>query len=429
MKKKCICMLAASVAVMAMFAGCGRKAVDDGQNGADGDGQAQTSAEEDGRKDAAGKEKNVNLRFWCDEEELDLFQEQINTFISEHKQEADIRVECEPVSASVCKDEFLADVNHGADVFCMPDDQVLAMAAAGVLEEVTNAGAVAAQHLEGAVDGASVNGKMYAYPLTADNGYFLFYDKKYFEPDDVKTMDRILEICEEQGKKFVMDWSSGWYLYAFFGNTGLTLTLNEDGLTNFCDWNKAEGQITGLDVARGMLSIANSPAFVSEPDIPAAIAQGDVIAAVSGVWGTAVVKQAFGKDYGACKLPTYTCGAQQVQMASFTGYRLLGVNAYSQHKAWAEALAEYLSGEESQKLRFERAERGPSNKNVAAFDEIGKNPAILAVLEQSEYGVLQKIGQKYWDPVSSFGNTMAAGNPDDLPLQDLLDQMVSKITE
>lgn len=429
-KKKWLCMLAASVTAAAMLAGCGTKAADDGQAGTDADGQAQTATEEDGTDaDTAANDKNVNLRFWCDPEELELFQEQVGTFVSEHKNEADIKVECEPVAASECKDVFLNDVQNGADVFCLPDDQVLTMTAAGVLEEVTNADAIAAQHLEGAVEGASVNGKLFAYPLTADNGYFLFYDKRYFKPEDVRTMDRILKICEKEGKKFAMDWSSGWYLYSFFGNTGLTLELNEDGLTNFCDWNQAEGETTGLDVARGMLSIAASPAFTSEPDVPAAIAKGDVIAAVSGVWGTQAVKQAFGEDYGACKLPTYTCGAKQVQMASFTGYRLLGVNAYSKHKAWAEKLAEYLSGEESQTLRFERAERGPSNKNAAASDEVKKNPAILAAIEQSEFGVLQKVGQKYWEPVTSFGNTMAAGNPGGLSLQDLLDQMVSKITE
>ena len=105
------------------------------------------------------------------------------------------------------------------------------------------------------------------------------------------------------------------------------------------------------------------------------------------------------------------------------------MNAYSPQKAWAEKLAEYLTGEESQRLRFERAERGPSNKKAASSDEIQKNQAIAAALEQAEHGVIQKVGQKYWDPVTEFGNTMAAGNPGNRPLQDLLDTMVSEITE
>lgn len=74
-------------------------------------------------------------------------------------------------------------------------------------------------------------------------------------------------------------------------------------------------------------------------------------------------------------------------------------------------------------------QRGPANINAAASDAIGKVPAIAAVLEQSEYGVVQKIGQKYWTPVETFGSTMAAGNPNNVPLQDLMDQLVSGITE
>lgn len=430
MKKRFIFMLTASMLASACLAGCGGKSADEGQAAADG-GQTETTAD-DQNEEGSGTDsgsRDVSLRFWCDAEEQELFQELIDTFISDHKSEANIQVEYETVGASECKDVFLADVNNGADVFCLPDDQLLTMAASGVLEGVANADTIAAANLEGAVEAASVGGKMFAYPLTADNGYFLYYDKDYFTEEDVKTLDRILEICAENDKKFVMDWSSGWYLYSFFGNTGMTLGLNEDGLTNTCDWNKTEGDITGLDVAKGMLSIARNPAFLNDSDFPGKAKDGTAIAVVSGVWDIASMKQAFGDDYGACKLPTYTCAGRQVQMASFTGYRLLGVNSYSRHKEWAEKLAEYLSGEESQKLRFERAERGPSNINAGDSDEVRQNPAILAVLEQSEYGVLQKVGQKYWTPVTDFGTVMAAGNPDNKPLQDLLDEMVSGITE
>lgn len=428
MKKRFGFMLAISMLASAYLAGCGKKSADETQK-TDDASQTETDSEGGETTGTDSGNGNVNLRFWCDEEEMALFQEQIDAFVSDHKSEVTMKVECEPIAASECKDVLLADVNNGADVFCLPDDQLLTMVSSGVLEEITNADTIAAANLEGAVEAASVDGKMYAYPLTADNGYFLYYDKAYFTKQDVQTLDRILEICAQNGKKFAMDWSSGWYLYSFFGNTGLTLQLNEDGLTNFCDWNQAEGEITGLDVAKGMLSIARNPGFLNTPASASAVKDGTAIAAVSGVWDIATVKQAFGEDYGACKMPTYTCAGKQVQMSSFTGYRLLGVNAYSKQKVWAEKLAEYLSGEESQKLRFERAERGPSNKNASASDEISKNAAISAALEQAEFGVLQKVGQKYWEPITEFGNTMAAGNPSRIPLQDLLDQMVGKITE
>lgn len=422
MKKKFVFMLTASVLASACFAGCGKKSADETQ-------KADTVTDDRSSEETSDKSGNVNLKFWCDEDEMALFQELIETFVDDHKSEAAIKVEYEPIAAADCKNVFLEDVNNGADVFCMPDDQLLTMAASGVLEEISNADTIAAANLEGAVEAVTLEGKMYAYPLTADNGYFLYYDKAYFTDQDVKTLDRILEVCAQNGKKFVMDWSSGWYLYSFFGNTGLNLTLHEDGLTTICDWNTTEGKITGVDVANGMLAIARNPGFLNAQSAADAMKNGTAIAAVSGVWDIPAAKQAFGENYGACKMPTYSCAGRQIQMSSFTGYRILGVNSYSKHKAWAERLAEYLSGEECQKLRFERAERGPSNKNASASDAIANNAAISAALDQAEFGVLQKVGQKYWAPVTEFGNTMAAGNPSHIPLQDLLDQMVGRITE
>lgn len=319
---------------------------------------------------AADGKQNVKLKFWCDEDESALFQEMINSFIEEHKNEASIEVEYEMIGASACKDTIVEDVNNAADFFSMPDDQLLTLVAAGILEEIPDGDAIAERNLEGASEAASVNGKMFAYPVTADNGYFLFYDKDYFTGEDVKTLDRILEVCEKNRKKFVMDWSSGWYLYSFFGNTGMNVGLNEDGLTNYCDWNSTENDIKGVDVAESLLEISSSPAFKSSGEFPKE-AKKNAIAIVSGIWDINAIKEAYGEDYGACKLPTFTCAGKQIQMASFTGYRLIGVNSYSPNREWAEKIAEYLTNEENQNLRFERSDRGSSNKNAASSEAAG----------------------------------------------------------
>ena len=88
---------------------------------------------------------------------------------------------------------------------------------------------------------------MYAYPMTADNGYFLYYNKKFLNESDVSSLERILEVCEEKNKEFSMEFNSGWYMYSFFGNTGLELGLNDDGVTNYCTWNSTDNSIKGAD--------------------------------------------------------------------------------------------------------------------------------------------------------------------------------------
>ena len=134
----------------------------------------------------------------------------------------------------------------------------------------------------------------------------------------------MLDLAAQADRLVAMDWSSAWYVYAFFGNTGLTVGLNEDGLTNYCTWNSTEGAIRGVDVAEAMLAIGRSPGFASMTDqeFLAGVQDGSVIAGVSGVWNAVAVQEAWGENAGAAKLPSYTCAGTQVQMASFSGCKL-----------------------------------------------------------------------------------------------------------
>ena len=130
--------------------------------------------------------------------------------------------------------------------------------------------------------------------------------------------------------------------------------LNEDGITNYCTWNSTDGPIRGVDVAQAMSEIAASPGFASRTDTEfiAGVEDGSVIAGVSGVWNAVAVEQAWGANAGAARLPAYTCAGKEVQMASFSGCKLIGVNAYSKHPDWAARLAEWITSEENQTLRF-----------------------------------------------------------------------------
>ena len=372
---------------------------------ADADTELQNSADNTDETEILSDNGNVELTIWGAEEDEALLTMIIESFQEEYKGQADFHITFTAQSESNCKDALMGDLEAGADVFAFADDQLNTLVAAGALEPVENADRIKSDNLPGAVEAASVGDTLYAYPLTADNGYFLYYNKQFFNQEDIKTLDRMLQIAEENEKKITMDWSSAWYVYSFFGNTGLEVGLNSDGITNFCTWNQTEGDIKGVDVANAMLAIADSPAFLNttETGFLQGVQDGSVIAGVSGVWNAVAMEEAWGADYGASKLPTYTCAERQIQMASFSGYKLIGVNAYSEHYTWAVRLAEWISNEKNQQLRFEM--RG-----------------------QSEFSCLQRIGGNFWDPVSAFALNMAAGNPEEKGLQEQLDSMVEGIT-
>ena len=371
----------------------------------------------------------VNLTVWGAEEDEELLSQIIGSFQEKYRGQADFNITYMPQSESSCTNALMADLEQGADVFAFADDQLNTLVAAGALEPVENAEAVKKANLPEAVLAASVNDTLYALPLTADNGYFLYYNKQYFSEDDIKSFDQMLTIAAENEKKISMEWSSGWYVYSLFGNTGLTVGLNDDGITKYCTWNSTDGSIKGTDVARAMQDIAMHPGFTSvdDADFLAGVKNGTIIAGVNGVWNSVALEQAWGRNFGAAKLPSYRCAGKQVQMASFSGYKLIGVNAYSKHREWAAKLAEWIANEENQKLRFQLRGQGPSNINAAASDEVQNSPAIAALLAQSEFSCLQRIGGNFWDPVTAFTANILAGNPSGKSLQEQLDTMVEGI--
>lgn len=340
-----------------------------------------------GNTDASGV---VKLRVWAEEGNFEMLKEMAETFKQKYAGEATFEITFEPQGDADLRDVLLGDVHAGPDVFHFPDDQLNSLISGGVLSKVPNAEEVKKANVEGSVTAASLNGTLYAYPMTADNGYFLYYDKDYFTDADVQTLDGILKVAEQSGKKFSMEFNSGWYLYSFFGGAGLELGLNDDGVTNYCNWNTAEGKYTGMDVLNALEAIASSPAFTSQGDagFVEGVKNGSVIAGISGVWNAMTIKEAWGDDYGAVKLPTYTCKGEQVQMSSFTGYKMIGVNSYSENVDWAHKLADWFTNEENQTVRFVKQNQGPSNINAAASDEVLKVPAIQAIIAQSEYGKL-----------------------------------------
>lgn len=424
MKKKVLVTVLSVSLLAAALAACGN-------TGDSNEAETETANEAAEQGDAEGQLESghVALRVWVEESNIPNLQKMIDSFKQKYAGQADFDITIEVSGDADTRNNVLGDIHNAADIFSMPDDQLYSLIAGGALSPVVNQAEVKAANLQDAVDAASYEETLYAYPYSADNGYFLYYNDEYLSESDVQTFDRILEVAAENEKKLSMEFNSGWYLYSFYGNTGLEFGINDDGVTNHCNWNSTEGSIKGVDVAQALLDIAMHPGFIAQPDADfVTMAQsGDCIAGISGVWNAVAIQEAWGSHYKACKLPTYTCNGQQIQMSSFKGYKMFGVNSYSEHLAWAHKLADWITNEENQILRFQERSTGPSNAVAAASDEVGKIPAIAAVIDQSQYGVLQRVGNSYWNACTNFADTIAAGNPDNMPLQDLVDRLTNGI--
>lgn len=369
----------------------------------------------------------VTLKVWASEEDQDLTTKLLDEFKAAYPDVTfDITLGAE--SESTAKDTILTDVEAAADVFAFADDQISELVKAGALQEVVANYTydVATENVSGAVEAATIDGKLYAYPMTADNGYFMFYDSSVFSESDVQSLEKMVEVAQAADKKIAMDISNGWYIYAFFQGAGLDLKLNDDGLTNTCTWNAAGG----TDVAQAIIDLTASNVLVDmgDEDMATQIAEGNIVACVNGTWRAETAAEAWGDNYAATKLPTFNAGGKDCQMSSYSGYKLIGVNPHSANIGWAMLLAEYLTNEAAQTARFEARGLGPANVSAAATPAVQANPAIAALAAQAAYATPQRVGGNFWSPAETLGQILASGNPDGTDLQELLDTTVEGIT-
>ena len=376
--------------------------------------------------------EEVSLRVWVgDNNDI----EWINTVIANFQAanpDKTYKIEVGVQTEGDCSKVVLTDPTAAADVFTFADDQFNSLYNAGALQQVVidPEAVIAANTPESVAAATGVDGNLYAYPATADNGYFMFYNKEYFTEEDVQTLDGMMAKAAEAGKKVGFPMSNAWYFYSFFKGAGLDMTVSEDGVTNICNWNATDTPITGVQVVEALLAVTSNPGFMEADSDPfvAGVKDGTIIAGVSGTWNANVAAEAWGDNYAATKLPTYTVADQQVQMASFSGFKLVGVNAFSENVGDAMDFAAFMTNEQSQILRFEMRRQGPSNIAALASESVMAEPAIAAVVAQAPYADVQRVGQAYWESAAALGKIIVNGNPDNIELQTLLDNCVAGIT-
>lgn len=434
--KKLLALLLAFVMILSLTA-CG---------GNSGTAETQAPAANNTNTEAAADASNetVALTLWGAEEDQALLAQLVEDFKAAYPDQTfDIQIGVE--SESTAKDTVLTDIEAAADVFAFANDQLNDLVSAGALLNLSGDVSavlpaytgktledVLAANGEGSVAAATKDGNVYAFPMGGGNNYFLYYDSTKITADQAKSWDELLSAAEAAGGKVGMTFASGWYNASFFLGAGFISDMNPDG-TTVIDWNGTSSDgYTGVDVVKAMAAIAAHPGFlaIADGDISNQIASGAVCAVVSGTWDAGAAETAFGEGYAATKLPTFTCAGDQVQMSCYSGFKLMGVNAYSKNSGWAVLLAEFLTNEASQTARFEARQLAPTNLNAAANDAVTSNIAIAASAAQDVYGSVQNVGGKFWEPTATFGQMIANGElgSDDAAIQTALDTLVEGVT-
>lgn len=299
------------------------------------------------------------------------------------------------------------DPEASADVFLYANDTLTTMTDAKALAKFGGkyADELKATNSETLLDSLTMDGYIYGVPFTT-NTWYMYYDKRVFSEEDVKSLDAMLE-------KGVVSFPfvNSWYLPAFYFGNGCTL---------FGDGTQEElgadfGGENAVEVTEYLVDLAANPNFKIDQDGSglAGLRDGSIHTIFSGSWDAAAVREILGENMGVAALPTYTLNGEEKQMYSYAGSKAIGVNTSTDYMVQAVELAMYLGSAEAQQLHYELRGVIPCNT------ELNEDPAIAAdevVRAQNDtFDRTSKLQpfvaqmNNCWTPVENMGKAIRNG--------------------
>ena len=404
MKKKVLSAMLVAAMTATMFAGCGS---DNGKTNDTQSGSASASG------DTQVETQDVKLTVMGPSEDLDDAQgawlkTECEAFNDEHP-EWNITFDYVTCSESDAKDTVLQDPASAADVFLYANDQIADLVDAGALTKLGGdvAEYVKSSNSEAMAATVTYNGDIYGVPYTS-NTWFMYYDKRVFSEDDVKSLDTMLE----KGKvSFPID--NGWYMASFYAANGCTIYGDGTDASKGFDF----GGDNAVAVTKYIVDLFNNKNFVMDSNDGslglAGLKDGSVNAYFNGNWNyDAVVKNLGEENVGVAALPTINVDGKDCQLKAFLGSKAIGVNPNCKNQEVAVKLAAYLGSEDAQLKHFELRKQAPVNTNLASSEEVAKDAVAAAMANvAANCSIAQPIipMQAYWDAATPFGDAFVHG--------------------
>ncbi len=372
-----------------------------------------------------------DITVWVGEAAVDLTKKQIEDFNNSNTMGIKFNAIVNGVSEATSADQMLVDVSVGADIYCFAQDQFARLVQGGALAELDEEAAKAVREANdpGVVAAATTGDKMYAYPLTSDNGYFMYYDKTVIPEEDVDSLEKLIADCEKANKYFAFETNtSAWYLASWFFATGCVSEWITDDDGAFISVKDTFDSPEGLISVKGMKKLVDSKFHVSSSSGDEFASDAAIV--VTGTWNYEAIQKLLGDHMGVTDLPSFEVDGKEYHLGSFNGCKLMGVKPQSDalRLLALQLLAENLTDETRQMERFDTLSWGPSNLNAQKSDKVQSNPGLAALLKQNQYSRPQgQIHGAWWDIAKVIGDDVK-GAADEAGLQAALDNYYAKIS-
>lgn len=423
---------------------------------------------------ACGKSKI--LLIWGPSEHQEIYEQRVEEFMKEHEEFNGYKVQYAGSGDSGAYSAMNIDPATGAAVYTFANDQMANLVNLAALSPVRDANLTWSKNNNSAeaYNATFIGETSYAYPLQADNGYYMYFNKSAFKGTAVwdtandtlkegytfRDLYAALDSRTDNWKNGLVTWAMGdsWYVSGVFFSVGgdyevkydsagkqdsadcwFSYTLPE-GVT---DWKQGDFTV-GLDAYECLKnSITTTDGKVSShylfsdnnknalnDNIDLYTNKDDkgkdtpLAAAVCGTWKATKIKEVWGDDYAATVLPVLeTDDGELFAMKNFAGYKHIGVNPQCEFAKQSREnllllheLAKFLSGKDISLERHQATGAGPANKEALEDPVIKADAALNALnaqyLRECKYPSNYSVEALRGQPV---GNGIGFRNQDSVP--------------
>ena len=369
----------------------------------------------------------VEINVWATAAEEAVITKVVSEWNAEHEAAQQFKVKFTAVAEGDCGTTLSKDptVDGAPALFLCADDHIFSLRNQNIIAEIKGdrKQRIIDNNTETSVLGVTQENAIWGYPVTADNGYFMWYDKSQVKAKTVGNLEELLAHAKSLKKSVLMDVPNGWYANSFIMSpqacgTDSLKWRNEGGKAVYdTTWDSEVGvkvseyiqKLLTSYYADGTLKIGSNDA------IQQGFSDGSLIAAVSGTWMEPLLLEEIGDNLAADKLPEYHIDGQAYQMASFVGSKVYCINKTRpvEEQKTAATLAELLTTKESQLIRFEERASLPCNNDALKDRRYTKKTTIggAALVKQTQYGCIQAqtAEGKYWDIGKAIGQAYIDG--------------------
>ena len=403
--KKIIAMLMACLMIVGVLAACGETAAPAGTN-------AQTGNATEG----SAEPTDITLTVWGPQAELgennDGWLPQWCEKFNEAHPEWNITFKYEVCGEGDAGNNVTKDPTVAGDIYFFANDQLGTLLQANAIARLGGAtlDQVKADNSEAMIATVTSGEGVYGVPFTS-NTWFMYYNKSIFTEEDVKSLDKMLEVAKEKNVKVSFPLTTGWYFGSFYA---------ANGGTYFGDGTDAAAGIqfggeNGVAVTNYLVDLVANPNFMNDASGAglSGLKDGTVACYFSGTWDANNTKEALGENWAAAAAPTITIGGEAKQLLGFHGSKAIAVNPNTKNAQAASALAAFLATPEAQLAHYEFNGTAPVSNQLADNATVAADVSVKAANDAVAFGsVMQpsipEMGA-YWGAAEAMANAIVNG--------------------